>query len=208
MKLACHLCKRNNILTFVGFGFMSRWKVCAAFRKLKGILITNSNRPKDVVIIVFGMSSSRTGIWWYVLLRSNVGIYVYRADGWCEVVYMRQRVSVQDRHRVRTSVIRTRSPLSELLFRYQMQCATQGLLEDRQSCTKCANSAFTVLSLSGGSRRGRLATGGSLIWMWWKILCFNVLTITAVPWWLSSSPPGYGSMLKWNLSSWHRRFVA
>ena len=43
--------------------------VWAAFLRPKGIR-KNSNSPNGVVMAVFGMSSSSTGIWWYARMRS------------------------------------------------------------------------------------------------------------------------------------------
>ena len=50
---------------------MNRWKVCAAFRRPKGIC-TNSKRPNGVVTAVLGTFSGATEIWWYAWMRSSL----------------------------------------------------------------------------------------------------------------------------------------
>ena len=42
---------------------MNRWKVWPALRKPNGIRV-NSNRPKGIVMAVFGTSAGSIGIWW------------------------------------------------------------------------------------------------------------------------------------------------
>lgn len=63
-----------------------RWKVCAAFRKPNGIL-TNSNNPNGVMMAVFGMSSSATGIWLKARTRSTFEKIVHSLS-WSEKFWM------------------------------------------------------------------------------------------------------------------------
>ena len=50
---------------------MNRWNVCAAWRRPK-FMKGNSTSPNGVVMAVFGMSSSATGIWLYARMRLTV----------------------------------------------------------------------------------------------------------------------------------------
>ena len=100
-------------------------------------------------------------------------IYVYRAECWrghvCEAVSIclgsSPRLGLGNPRKV--STLRVASLIPDAVV------AAQELLESRQmpNCTKFTNSSFAILNLSGGSCRGRLATGGPLVLMWWKIPC-------------------------------------
>ena len=130
-------------------------------------ILRNSNKPKGVITAVLWMSCRRTGIWWYLLRRSNLektqhptSLVVRSPMLW--QVYLSGMVCM-------LSCLKSPQGLQDPSVFFTMCSGEAQLLLERQM-TPChsisLNSALAALSLAGSSRLYLAATGLQVVSMW------------------------------------------
>lgn len=103
------------------------------------------------------------------LKKVEFGKYGFSAEVGGTVIQMRHGKSVQYDHRVEATVISANS-LGVVFFLIIWMRLAQGLLDGTHipSSINLLNSAFAIFNLSGLNLRGRLATGGPIVTMWYS----------------------------------------
>ena len=90
--------------------------------------------------------------------------------GSCEVLYMWDRISIQNRNIVESPVITTGMPVTRLLRDHVEWWVSEAQALDKRrmipGCTMCSNSFWATCRHSGESHRARARTGGPEVVMW------------------------------------------